>query len=59
MSGGHRGVGNWMKLTSDQWVMEASQGYKLKLASSPEYLHIPTFDAFVLGGRLMGPSRGP
>jgi len=34
-------LGNWRKITSDQWVLEVIQGYKLELTSLPEKLHIP------------------
>ena len=35
-------LGNWRKITSDQWVLEVIQGYKLELTSLPEQLWIPS-----------------
>ena len=33
---------NWRKITSDQWVLEVIQGYRLELTGSPEQTHIPS-----------------
>ena len=35
-------LGKWRKITSEQWVLEVIQGYKLELTSLPEQLWIPS-----------------
>ena len=38
----HLAVSNWMKVTSDPWVLNTIQGYKIKFWAQPKQAHPPT-----------------
>ena len=38
----HLAVPNWMKVTSDPWVINTIQGYKIEFWAQPQQIHPPT-----------------